>query len=294
MRSTPSSSARHWDGSPVTVSVHRSLRVNPGGTSRLLRCGQHSRCRECGNRIEWYHRSALRMVRLHPRDLPAARVPADCRWHVSSGIAHPAGDGSSWCRIPHALLCPARDAPAAAELGALRRALAVNTRRLIDAGTFAPPAAPPDGTAARRAVCRPVRPVVQLLYIRYLAAGPVEEIQCVALTRRRGRCTRPVLAPHIPAGTWTLMPATSSATGQLALPADVMAVYDLSALSYAEQLRWRAQHCPQHAATAAVPDLTVPDWESFDPLLHREHIRTRLPTRSRPGSSGRTRKAARP
>ncbi|MBP5910755.1 hypothetical protein F3K40_43980, partial [Streptomyces sp. LBUM 1478] len=193
----------------------------------------------------------------------------------------------------HALLCPTRDAPPAAELGALRRALAVNTRRLIDAGTFVPPAAPPDEAAARRTVCRPVRPVVQLLYVRYLAAGPVEDIQCVALTRRRGRCTRPVLAPHIPAGTWTLMPATS-ATGQLALPADVMAVYDLSRLSYAEQLRWRAQHCPQHAATAAVPDLTVPDWESFDPLLHREHIHTRLPTHSRPGPSGRTRKAARP
>ncbi|MEH0524839.1 DUF6083 domain-containing protein [Streptomyces stelliscabiei] len=293
MRSTPSSSARHWDGSPVTAPVHRSLRVNPGGTSRLLRCGQHSRCRECGNRIEWYHRSGPRMVRLHPRELPAARVPADCRWHVSSGIAHPAGDGSSWCRIPHALLCPARDTPAAAELGALRRALAVNTRRLIDAGTFVPPAAPPDGAAARRTVCRPARPVVQLLYVRYLAAGPVEDIQCVALTRRRGRCTRPVLAPHIPAGSWTLMPATST-TGQLALPADVMAVYDLSALSYAEQLRWRAQHCPQHAATTTAPDLTVPDWEPFDPLLHREHIHTRLPTHSRPGPSGRTRKAARP
>ncbi|MGW1675195.1 DUF6083 domain-containing protein [Streptomyces sp. NPDC002324] len=268
--------------------------MNPGGTSRLLRCGQHSRCRECGNRIEWYHRSGPRMVRLHPRELPAARVPADCRWHVSSGIAHPAGDGSSWCRIPHALLCPARDTPPAAGLAALRRALAVNTRRLIDADTFIPAAARPDGAAAQQAVCRPVRPVVQLLYVRYLAAGPVEDIQCVALTRRRRRCTRPVLAPHIPAGTWTLMPATSSATGQLALPADVMAVYDLSALSYAEQLRWRAQHCPQHAATAVVPDLTVPDWEPFDPLLHREHIHTRLPNLSRPGPSGRARKAARP
>ncbi|WP_254408383.1 DUF6083 domain-containing protein [Streptomyces sp. AC495_CC817] len=128
MRSTPSSSARHWDGSPVAVPVHRSLRVNPGCTSRLLRCGQHSRCRECGNRIEWYHRSGPRMVRLHPRELPAARVPADCRWHVSSGIAHPAGDGSTWCRIPHALLCPARDAPAPAGLETLRTTRPISTR----------------------------------------------------------------------------------------------------------------------------------------------------------------------
>ncbi|WP_079079105.1 DUF6083 domain-containing protein [Streptomyces sp. DSM 15324] len=27
---------------------------------------------------------------------------------VSGGIAHPHGDGSAWCRIPHAVLCPRR------------------------------------------------------------------------------------------------------------------------------------------------------------------------------------------
>ncbi|MGW4204371.1 DUF6083 domain-containing protein, partial [Streptomyces sp. NPDC004726] len=32
----------------------------------------------------------------------AAAVPASCRWHVDSGIAHRAADGSPWCRIPHA------------------------------------------------------------------------------------------------------------------------------------------------------------------------------------------------
>jgi hypothetical protein len=49
-------------------------------------------------------------------------------------VAHPAGDGSGWCRLPHAMLCPARHAHPAAvpELAVLRRALAVNTRRLID------------------------------------------------------------------------------------------------------------------------------------------------------------------
>ncbi|MFE0476036.1 DUF6083 domain-containing protein [Streptomyces sp. NPDC058947] len=28
-----------------------------------------------------------------------------------SGIAYPGGDGSSWCRLPHAVACPTHDAP---------------------------------------------------------------------------------------------------------------------------------------------------------------------------------------
>ena len=163
---------------------------------------------------------------LHPHELPSARVPAACRWHVSSGIAHPAGDGSSWCRLPHAVVCPASDAPRRRpQLTGLRRTLAVNTRRLIDTGAFTPPPAPPDSPTP--AVCRPARPIVQLLYVRYLAARPVDEIQCVAQTRRRRRCTSPLLTSDAPAGVWKLVPATA-ASGQLALPADVMAVYDLS------------------------------------------------------------------
>lgn len=294
MRHTPPS-ARHWDGSSVTVPARRSLRVSPDGASRLLRCGQSDRCRDCGNRIEWYHRSNQRPVPLHPRELPAAHVPAACRWHVSCGVAHPCGDGSSWCRLPHAVVCPCRGIPAVASaLVGLRRALAVNTRRMIDAGVFTPPAAPPDSPAPRPAACRPARPVVQLLYVRYLAAHPVDEIQCVAQTRRRHRCPSPLLTPDAPAGTWTLIPATA-VNGQLALPTEIMAVYDLTALPYAEQLRWRAQRCPQHAATPTAGDLAVAEWEPFDPLGHRAHIHTRLPTHARrPGPAGRRRTAARP
>ncbi|MEU6231245.1 hypothetical protein [Streptomyces sp. NPDC047042] len=77
--------------------------------------------------------------------------------------------------------------------------LAVNTRRLIDAGAFTPPPAAPACTPKPAAsactpkpaasACRPARPAVQILYVRYLAAHPVEEIRCVAQTRRRHRCT---------------------------------------------------------------------------------------------------------
>ncbi|WP_079151908.1 DUF6083 domain-containing protein [Streptomyces sp. RTd22] len=291
--STPSS--RHWDGSAVVARSRRPLRVDPEGASRLLRCGQRDRCRDCGNVIEWYHRGNERPARLHPHELPTAKVPPDCRWHVSSGVAHPVGDGSAWCRVPHVVVCPARDASPAivSELLGLRRALALNTRRLIDAGVFTPSARPGSRTPSSPG-CRPARPIVQLLYVRYLAARPVDEIQCVAQTRRRHRCSQTLLAPDGLAGTWSLVPATAE-HGQLALPAETMAIYDLTALPYAEQLRWRAQRCLQHAAAPSAADLAVADWEPFDPLIHHEHIHTRLPDRSRrPGPARRTTKATKP
>jgi hypothetical protein len=165
---------------------------------------------------------------------------------------------------------------------------------LIDAGIFTPAPPSPESPAPQPPACRPARPIVQLLYVRYLASRPVDEIQCVAQTRHRHRCTSPLLAPDAPGGTWTLMPATAE-NGQLALPSDVMAVYDLSRLSYAEQLRWRAQRCAQHAASSTAADLAVAEWEPFDPLRHHEHIHARLPAPvRRPGPADRARHGRRP
>ncbi|MFK0154779.1 DUF6083 domain-containing protein [Streptomyces sp. NPDC090493] len=276
-----SPSPRRWDGSRANVPHRRSLRVASDSASRLLRCGQTATCRECGNPVEWYLRGDDRLVRLHPRELPADRVPESCRWHVSRGIAHPAGDGSGWCRLAHDLLCPARSAPPAApQLSGLRRSLALRTRRLLDTGVLVPPAPAASGPPPGPAVRRLARPVVQLLFVYYLASRPVDEIQCVAQTRRRTRCTAEILAPGAPRGLWTLVPVTTR-LGQLALPSDVMAVYSLSALPYREQLRWRAQRCEQHAAATTAGDLAVADWEAFDPLRHHEHIHTRLPAHRR-------------
>lgn len=280
---TTASSGRRWDGSSTTARRARALRIAADSPSRLLRTAQRGRCRACGNRIDWYTRTDHRPISLHPGELQTATVPAGSCWHVEAGIAHPGSDGTPWCRVPHLALCPRGDAPAelTPQLTALRRGLALRTRRLLDSGTFTPSAAllaPPPETDA--AVCRPARPVVQILYGRYLAARPVDAIQCVAQTRRRERCTHPVLTPGIPAGRWTLMPATA-ARGQLALPAADMAVYDLAGLPYAEQLRWRAQRCPAHAATPAAADLALADWEVFDPLVHHQHIHPRLPAAAR-------------
>ncbi|MEV0239956.1 DUF6083 domain-containing protein [Streptomyces sp. NPDC050674] len=231
--------------------------------SRLLRAGQSGRCRHCGNRVDFYQRAEQRPIALHPTELAATQVPQACLWHLGSGIAYPHGDGTTWCRIPHAVLCPRRTPLCRMALTArLRRRLAVRTRRLTDTGSFAPRPAPartqaPDsGLEAGSSA----RPVVQLLLCRYLAEPTVEVIRCVAQTRHRHRCTHPVLTPTAPGGTWRLMP-TGPHREQLTLPDG-----DLGRLPYSEQLRWRAQRCPLHAAAPGAAHLALVEWQPFTPF----------------------------
>jgi hypothetical protein len=175
------------------------------------------------------------------------------------------------------VLCPHETAttPDSPHIEAARRGLAVRSRRLIDTGAFTP-APPPSTCEPSTDRGRPTRPAVQLLLARYLANCPLENIRCVAQSRHRNRCRHPVLAPNTPAGAWALLPAAPQ-RGQLALPATLMAVYDLGRLPYAEQLRWRTQRCPAHATAPRAADLAPAEWEPFDPLLHAAHIHTRLP-----------------
>ncbi|MGW0316103.1 DUF6083 domain-containing protein [Streptomyces flavidovirens] len=282
MCSTTASSGHRPHPSPVAARRPRTLRIAPDSPSRLLRTAQPAQCPDCGNPVHWYTRTNQQPIGLHPQELDAVTVPASCRWHVHSGIAHPADDGTDWCRITHRTLCPTHKSatPLTRQLVELRRSLALRTRRLIDTGAFTPPLPGPP-PAAEAPVCRPARPVVQILCNRYLATRPVDAIQCIAQTRRGHRCPHPVLAPEAPAGEWALLPPTAPAPaqrGRLALHAADMAVYDLTHLPYAEQLRWRTQHCPAHAAAPDAAHLALADWEVFNPLLHHQHIHTRLPT----------------
>ncbi|MEU2900356.1 DUF6083 domain-containing protein [Streptomyces sp. NPDC001273] len=276
MRPTPLPGC-HWDGSPHTRPPRRFLRVASASPSRVLRAGHSTRCRHCGHRIDLYQRTDRGPIALHPAELAIAHVPEACRWHLSGGLAHPHGDGSNWCRIPHAVLCPARipACPLSAFLEDARRDLAVRTRRLIDTGALTP-APPPAGTAARDDPDHAGRPVVQVLLVRYLAPAPLDAIRCVAQTRHRHRCTRTVLAQDQPSGRWRLLP-TGPSRGQPALTGTLMAVYDLGHLPHTEQRRWRAQHCPTHAAPLGTADLAPAAWQAFDPQLHAAHIHTRLP-----------------
>ncbi|MEU1259601.1 DUF6083 domain-containing protein [Streptomyces chartreusis] len=270
MCSTPTPAGRHWDGSPRITRRPRPLRVVGTSPSRLLRAGQSDRCRQCGNRTVLYQRADQRPIALHPTELATVQVPEPCRWHLTGGIAYPHGDGSPWCSIPHAVLCPRRTplCRTGPYLEAIRRQLAVRTRRLTDTGAFTPapdPTSSPADSGGNR-----TRPVVQMLLCRYLAEHPVEQLRCVAQTRHRSRCTHPLLAPTARAGTWRLLP-TGAPCGQRTLPVALMAVYDLGHLPYSEQLRWRAQRCPKHAATLGTADLALTEWQPFDPLLHVPH-----------------------
>ncbi|QGZ52723.1 hypothetical protein GPZ77_02670 [Streptomyces sp. QHH-9511] len=254
--------------------------IAPDSPSRLLGAGQCSRCRECGNKIEWHNATGHGYVSLHPGEVPSVLAPADHRWHLASGVAHPTDGGGRWCRLAHVVLCPARAEPGTlhSPLEDLRRCLALNTRRLTDTGAFVPLSAS-ETKRDEASTCRPLRPVVQLLYTRYIGAVPIEDIQCVAQTTRQKRCTHHLLSHGTPGGHWTLMPASPHRRGhqRLDLPAPDFAVYDLGRLPYSEQVRWRTQRCPTHAVTTGAPDLAMVDWELFDPVVHHAHLATRLP-----------------
>lgn len=278
MHSHHTPAGRRWDSSPRPLHLRRPLQMAAHSPSRLLRHGQSGICRSCGHRLDIYPRPDQPPIALHPAELTAAHVPESCRWQLSGGIAYPHGDGSAWCRVPHTVLCPRRT-PACRPgpyLEAIRRQLAVCSRRMIDTGAFTP-APPPTGYLAV-GMKEPDRPVVQLLLCRYLAERPLRDLRCVAQTRHRHRCPHPVLAPTGPAGTWRLLPAQDPC-GQPALQVALMAVYDLGHLPYAEQLRWRAQRCSAHAGALGEADLALAGWQPFDPLLHATHIRTHPPAR---------------
>ncbi|QLJ02869.1 hypothetical protein HZZ00_18865 [Streptomyces sp. NEAU-sy36] len=272
---------RHWDGSPRHLPPRRSLQIATHSPSRLLRAGQTGRCRHCGNRIDWYPRSDGRPIALHPAEVTTTSISAAHRWHLSSGIAYPHDDGSRWCRIPHAALCPQQPTSphtGRTRLATLRRELSLRSRRLIDTGVFTPATHPPTTAGPGGDNEQPTRPVVRILLVNYLGESPIGTLRCVAQTIQRDRCTHSL--PAQTPGRWVLLP-TQPASGQLTLPDTSMAVYDLSHLPYAEQLRWRTQRCTTHAASATAADVALASWEPFDPLLHADYIRTELPTPER-------------
>ncbi|MGQ5609318.1 MULTISPECIES: DUF6083 domain-containing protein [unclassified Streptomyces] len=262
-------------GTPHTTTPRgRPLRTAATSPGRFQTAGQTRRCCACGNPTELFPRADHRLIALHPAELATALIPEDCRWHLSAGIAHPSGDGSPWCRIPHQLVCPRRtdSSRSRPHLDALRLRLALRTRRLIDTGLLTPALHPPTPPSTT-----PARPVVRVLLNLYLASTPLEDIRCIAQRPPRPPCGQRILDAGFPTGTWRLLPVGHQTNrGQSPPP---MAVYDLDRLDPVQQLRWRAQHCPDHVAVPVELDHT--EWQVFDPLLHADHIHTQLPPPSR-------------
>lgn len=99
--------SHHWDGTLRTHRPRRTLAVSHDSPTRLLHCAQTARCPHCANPIDRHATTGPQPVSLHPGELSARLVPAAYRWHLASGVAYPAGDGSPWCRITHLTVCPA-------------------------------------------------------------------------------------------------------------------------------------------------------------------------------------------
>ncbi|MFF0746397.1 DUF6083 domain-containing protein [Streptomyces sp. NPDC004111] len=135
----------------TALRARRTLRVPATSPSQVLRSHSNGPCPRCGHRIEWHPRADHSLLVLHPAEFTTTVVPADWRWELSCGIAHPHGDATPWCRIPHAILCPAHtpDPHLTPHLTEVRRHLAVRTRILLDTGrlTPLPPTAPCPPTA---------------------------------------------------------------------------------------------------------------------------------------------------
>lgn len=278
-----------WDGSEKNYRQRRALRVSRASATRLLRGARLARCAACGNIVEWQEQVAGAPVALHPQELPARTVTSADRWHVDAGLAHQFDGGALWCRIHHHALCPAvvDRQPGDRLLEGLRRRLAVNSRRLMDSDRFTPRAVPPPSPAPRQEGTELW--VVHLLHVRYLAPCRPEHVRCVAFTRARRRCPQPVPDPEAPSGKWTLALADrrEQGDGQLPFGASWLALYDLTGLSYAEQLRWYVQRCTAHVRAPTAADAAMTEWVRFDPRLHRQHITSHLlPPLPQPAGGG--------
>ncbi|MGC0211615.1 DUF6083 domain-containing protein [Streptomyces levis] len=77
-----------------------------------------------------------------------------------SGIAYPGGDGSSWCRLPHAVACPTHDAPPPPPegLGTVEREVTVSVHRTRRRGRGTLPRLRPQ--PGREPLLTPPRPLL--------------------------------------------------------------------------------------------------------------------------------------
>jgi hypothetical protein len=261
--------------------MSRRLWVHPENSSRLLRAGQTRRCRYCGNYVDWHYKADGSPVPLVPQEFPARQIPDGKRWHLSRGTVYPGDGGSRFCRIAHTAVCPAADeSDTHPRLLPVRRHLAVHSRKLVETGTWARPAEAPTVSATRIAdhtTSGPDREVALILGVHYLAPGRIATLRCVALTPDKRRCPGTLLAATTPAdaGRWRTVPVPYSGGLGAQFAGEPMDAYDLSALTYAQQLRWRWQHCMAHDRSVA-PDIELTEWIAFNATDHAEYIRKEL------------------
>ncbi|MGW0538556.1 DUF6083 domain-containing protein [Streptomyces sp. NPDC003032] len=289
-----SSDHYHWDGSrkddseapgdPFSAAGRSRIRIHRSSPTTTLRRKCQSQCRFCGHSVEYFDRFDGGRLPMIPHLFPARHIPPRLRWHVEGGMAYTGCGGNMLCRVAHPAFCPMVDHDDNdPEMERARRALAVRTRRWIDAGEFVPDLrpSPTEADVAEQHVDEGDIGVVRHL-IRYTNAlwlGPtvIDRIRCVAMAASTGeRCKNLVLSSAVYDGEWEEMeiPIAPGRAGQQTLWAGTtMWVYGLHALTPSECLRWIKQRCTYHLPHGSTtPDNISPQWIRFDPLRHAEFI----------------------
>lgn len=239
----------------------------------------------CGHMMEYFDRFDGGRIPLVPVEFPAVRVVPRQRWQVDNGVAYlnPAAQGA--CRLPHPAVCPmVEHTDADRELEGVRRALAVRTRKAIDAGQFVPREAKDldeEEVAEQHVVVQEgaERHIVRHSTGLWLAPTTVADLRCIALSQGE-RCATAVRAEDDPEGMWEEIdiPPVAGRHGQRVLAAgDTMWVYALGTSGFDALQRWVKQRCPVHWQNTA-PDAVSAEWVHFNPLHHEAHILHRPPS----------------
>ncbi|MFD7735862.1 DUF6083 domain-containing protein [Kitasatospora phosalacinea] len=259
-----------------------ATRLDPWSPSRTLRAHATGACQRCGNPIEWYDRADGGRIPLLPGEFPAARVPGRYRWTVEGGSARHGSHGriDKFCRIPHPAVCPGvQHTGLDPVLEPLLQALAVRTRKMIDAGTFtAPLAEDTDEDVAQEPEPAPQPDAPAPADRHVLAWGgrlriapcPIDEVRCIALDDENGeRCEDTLF--DLAEGSWEQIPVPTPRGRKNTRSRGAMWVWELAPLHYRDALRWMQQRCSVHHDSDA-PDAVAPEFVEFNADRHGNFI----------------------
>ncbi|MEU3774263.1 DUF6083 domain-containing protein [Streptomyces sp. NPDC032472] len=274
-----------WDNGGSRLS--QAFRLNPHSPSKALRRDNAGRCLYCYNKVWWFDRADGGRIPLIPKQFPTSRVPPRARWSVDAGLARP-GAVSDTCWIAHPTVCPGIERGEEmqdAGLADLHRQSAINMQTAIREGRFSAPLAGPEDEGDQDKDVRPAawrRDVVAYHSVFLLVPSTVEELSCVALSdATNGRCENVVLDPRAGyQGEWAELeiPFTRGRRRDHGLwEGHTMWVWSLNSVSYQESIRWRHQHCAQHATGGTTPDAHPRECEHFDIFRHSQHVRHQRP-----------------
>ncbi|MFJ1757333.1 DUF6083 domain-containing protein [Kitasatospora sp. NPDC088134] len=278
---------------PIGARLTPAARLDPWSPSKTLRSHATGACQYCGNPVEWYDRADGGRIPMLPGEFPARRIPGRYRWTVEGGSARHGSHGriDKFCRIAHPAVCPGvQHTGLDPVLVPLQQALALRTRRMIDAGTFTAPLADdtaedaaeePEPAPAPDAPAPAGRHVLAWGGRLRIAPCPIDEVRCIALDDESGdRCEDTLF--DLAEGSWEQIPVPVPPGRKNTRPRGAMWVWELAPLHYRDALRWMQQRCTLHHDSDA-PDAVPCEFVEFNADRHGNFVlRHRPPGYQRP------------